>query len=43
MSVVQMMLAFAAGLSVGFTLGRFFERWEYHRKGYRIDDNRRRR
>jgi hypothetical protein len=30
------MLAFASGLSVGFALGRTFERWEYHRRGYRL-------
>jgi hypothetical protein len=32
----SIMLAFAAGLSCGFTLGRFFERWEFIRKGYRL-------
>ncbi len=30
------MLAFAAGVSVGFTLGRLFERLEYTRRGYRL-------
>ena len=25
--MVEVLLAFAAGISVGFTLGRFFERW----------------
>lgn len=34
--VVSIMLAFAAGISVGFTLGRVFERWEFVRKGYRL-------
>jgi hypothetical protein len=36
MLLVQAMLAFAAGLSAGFTLGRVFERWEFMRKGYRL-------
>jgi len=29
-------LAFAAGLSCGFILGRVFERLEFTRKGYRL-------
>jgi len=36
MMMVSIMLAFAAGLSCGFTLGRLFERWEFMRKGYRL-------
>lgn len=36
--VVAIMLAFAAGASIGFTQGRVFERWEFTRKGYRIDE-----
>lgn len=35
MIVVSILLAFAAGISVGFTMGRVFERWEFVRKGYR--------
>ena len=35
-TVVTVMLAFAAGVSVGFTMGRFFERMEFVRKGYRL-------
>jgi hypothetical protein len=35
-SVVAVMLAFAAGVSFGFTMGRVFERWEFIRKGYRL-------
>lgn len=42
-AVVPVMLAFAAGISVGFTLGRIFERWEFTRKGYRIDGRGKRR
>ena len=35
-SFVAVILALAAGVSLGFTLGRVFERWEFVRKGYRI-------
>ena len=35
-AVVGVLLAFAAGASFGFTLGRVFERWEFVRKGYRL-------
>ncbi len=34
--VVGVMLAFAAGSSFGFMLGRVFERMEFMRKGYRL-------
>lgn len=36
MTVAEVLLAFAAGTSVGFTLGRVFERWEFVRRGYRL-------
>jgi hypothetical protein len=36
MGTVSVLLAFTAGLSAGFTLGRVFERWEFVRKGYRL-------
>ena len=36
MTVTAVLLAFAAGLSCGFTMGRFFERGEFTRKGYRL-------
>jgi len=34
--IVTVLLAIAGGISVGFTMGRFFERWEFVRKGYRL-------
>jgi len=34
-SVVPTLLALAAGIAIGFTQGRIFERWEFTRKGYR--------
>lgn len=40
-AIVSAMLAFASGVSIGFTMGRVFERWEFTRKGYRIDRQRR--
>jgi len=36
MAVASVLLAFAAGVSFGFTVGRVFERWEFIRKGYRL-------
>lgn len=35
-TMVKILLALASGVSIGFTLGRVFERWEFVRKGYRI-------
>jgi len=37
--VVAVLLAFAAGVSVGFMQGRVFERREFFRKGYRLRRN----
>jgi hypothetical protein len=36
MGTVSVLLGFASGVSVGFILGRVFERWEFLRKGYRL-------
>lgn len=35
MDTVGILLSFAAGLSVGFTLGRVFERIQWDKKGWK--------
>lgn len=35
MDVVAVLLAFAAGVSVGFTQGRVFERIQWSKKGWK--------
>jgi ABC-type nitrate/sulfonate/bicarbonate transport system permease component len=36
-TAAAVLLAFAAGTSMGFTLGRLFERMEWTKKGWRKD------
>ena len=36
MEVVGVLLGFASGISVGFTLGRVFERIQWSKKGWKL-------
>lgn len=38
MTGAAVVLAFAAGVSVGFTLGRVFERWQWHKLQVRMTE-----